>query len=134
MNSYKIFISKGNGASGTLDYNKPNYIIGRAYVGGPGSVCTDSLIPIGCFDTEEEALNLQKYMKTKFLRYLVGVMKTSRNIYQVVYELVPVQEFTNNSDINWNTSIEELDIQLFDKYDFTQEERKLIELLIKKMD
>ncbi|MDD4001065.1 MAG: Eco57I restriction-modification methylase domain-containing protein, partial [Bacilli bacterium] len=133
MNHYKVFTSKGNGASGTLDINNPNYIIGKAYVGKPGSVCTDSLIPIGCFNSEEEAINLQTYMKTKFLRYLVGVMKTSRNIYQVVYEFVPVQNFTSSSDIDWSKSIQEIDKQLYKKYKLDKNELELIENIIKPM-
>ena len=133
MNHYKIFTSKGNGASGTLDANNANYIIGKAYVGKPGSVCTDSLIPIGCFESEEEAINLQTYMKTKFLRYLVGVMKTSRNIYQVVYEFVPLQNFTNKSDIDWSVSVAEIDKQLYKKYGLDKKEIELIEKLLKPM-
>ena len=133
MGHYKIFTSKGNGAAGTLDINSSNYIIGKAYVGKPDSICTDSLIPIGCFDTEEEAINLQTYMKTKFLRYLVGVMKSSRNIYQVVYEFVPVQDFTSKSDIDWTNSVSEIDKQLYKKYKLSGEEIKLVESIIKQM-
>ena len=133
MDHYKIFTSKGNGAAGTLDINSSNYIIGKAYVGKPDSICTDSLIPIGCFDTEEEAINLQTYMKTKFLRYLVGVMKSSRNIYQVVYEFVPVQDFTSKSDIDWTKSVSEIDKQLYKKYKLSGEEIKLVESIIKQM-
>lgn len=133
MGHYKIFTSKGNGAAGTLDVNSANYIIGKAYVGKPNSVCTDSLIPIGCFNTEEEAINLQTYMKTKFLRYLVGVMKSSRNIYQVVYEFVPVQDFTSTSDIDWTKNVIEIDKQLYAKYKLSKEEIELIEKIIKPM-
>ena len=133
MNSYKIFTSKGNGAAGTLDYTTPNSIIGKAYIGEKNSVCTDSLIPIGCFNNKLEAINLQKYMQTKFLRYLVGVMKTSRNIYQIVYKLVPIQDFTEESDIDWNKPIDEIDEQLYSKYGLTNEEKQCIESLIKKM-
>lgn len=133
MDHFKIFTSKGNGAAGTLVVNSANYIIGKAYVGKPNSVCTDSLIPIGCFNTEEEAINLQTYMKTKFLRYLVGVMKSSRNIYQVVYEFVPVQDFTSASDIDWTKNVTEIDKQLYAKYKLSKEEIELIEKIIKPM-
>ena len=57
-------------------------IIGKAFVGEPNSICTDSLIPIGCFDTPTEAENVQKYMSTKFLRFMVGILKVSQNIYR----------------------------------------------------
>lgn len=147
---YKVFTSKGNGAAGTLDINSANAIIGKAYVGEPNSACSDSLIPIGCFDTIGEAENLAKYMATKFLRFMVGTMKTSRNIYQVVYRFVPIQDFTANSDIDWSrsiskidviacekygyTTINEVDAQLYDKYNLSADEVQFIEKVIKTME
>lgn len=134
VEKWKIFTSKANGAAGTIEMDKDNYIIGKAYVGVPNSACSDSLIPIGMFDTETEAVNLVKYMKTRFLRFMVGIMKTSRNIYQIVYRFVPVQNFTNNSDIDWSVSVEEIDSQLYKKYGLTNEEIAFIESTIKPME
>lgn len=131
---WKVFTSKGNGAAGTLDLDSPNSIIGKAYVGEPNSACSDSLIPIGSFETEVEAVNLSKYMATKFLRFMVGVMKSSRNIYQVVYRFVPLQNFTNESDIDWSKSIAEIDAQLYSKYALSTEEITFIESMIKPME
>ncbi len=79
-----------------LGDDKPVAIIGKGYLGEPRSACTDSLIPVGCFKTKFEAINLQKYMKTKFLRYLAGILKTSQNSYQGIYNFVPLQDFTIN--------------------------------------
>lgn len=47
------------------------------------------------------------------------------------YQLVPVQDFTQNSDINWQTSISELDEQLYEKYNLTQDEINFIKNMIK---
>ncbi|MBQ7596000.1 MAG: Eco57I restriction-modification methylase domain-containing protein [Clostridia bacterium] len=134
VNRWKIFTSKGNGAAGTLEVGKANAIIGKAYVGSPDSACSDSLIPIGPFGTEEEVKNLVKYMATKFLRFMVGVMKASRNIYQVVYKFVPVQDFTSASTIDWSKSIDEIDAKLYEKYGLTTNEIAFIESTIKQMD
>lgn len=131
---WKIFISKGNGGAGTLGDEKQVAILGKPYIGKAKSVCTDSLIPIGCFETEEEALNLQKYIKTKFLRYIVGILKVSQNVYQNVYQFVPLQDFTINSDIKWDKTIEEISEQLCNKYGFTVEEKELINNKIKPME
>lgn len=133
-NKWKIFISKGNGGAGTLGDDKPVSILGKPYIGKAKSVCTDSLIPIGCFDTEAEALNLQKYIKTKFLRYIVGILKVSQNVSQNVYQFVPLQDFTAKSDIDWNKSIPEIDQQLYKKYNLTNEEIAFIESKIKPME
>lgn len=131
---WKIFISKANGAAGLLTDEKMVAILGKPYLGKPLSVCTDSLIPIGSFDTEFEANSLIKYIKTKFLRYTVGLLKVSQNIYQNVYEFVPLQDFTENSDIDWSKSIPEIDQQLYKKYNLSEEEITFIEEKIKPMD
>lgn len=133
MNNWKIFTSKGNGGAGTLQDEKAVAILGKAYIGSPCEICTDSLIPIGNFNTKEEAVNLQKYMKTKFLRFMVGILKVSQNVYQNVYQFVPLQDFTNNSDINWGMQIKDIDAKLYKKYNFSDEEIEYIESKIKEM-
>lgn len=134
IDNWKVFSSKMNGAAGTLMDSKQVSIIGKAYIGAPNSICSGALITFGSFDNEVEAQNLQKYMATKFLRVMVGVMKSSRAIYQPVYKFVPLQDFTNNSDIDWNKSIHEIDLQLYKKYNLTDDEINYIESKIKEME
>lgn len=69
-------------------------------------------------------------MKTQFFRFLVGLIK-QKNMTKETYQLVPVQDFTQNSDINWQTSISELDEQLYEKYNLTQDEINFIKNMIK---
>lgn len=123
VDKWKIFTSKGNGGAGTLTEGKAVAILGKSYIGSPGTACSDSLIPIGEFDSEIEAINLKKYMETKFLRFMVGVLKVSQNISQNVYRFVPVQDFTQE----WT------DEKLYKKYGFTNEEIAYIESSIKPM-
>ena len=40
--------------------------------------------------------------------------------------IIPDQDFTDNSDIDWNASLREIDRQLFDKYNITAEEQKFL--------
>lgn len=134
IDKWKVFSSKMNGAAGTLMDSKQVSIIGKSYIGAPNSICSGALITFGNFDNEVEAKNLQKYMATKFLRVMVGVMKSSRAIYQPVYKFVPLQDFTNKSDIDWNKSIHEIDLQLYKKYNFTDDEIDYIENKIKEME
>ncbi len=133
IDKYKVFTSKGNGGAGILSDDKPVAILGKAFVGCPKSVCTDSLIPIGSFDTKCEAENLQKYMSGKFFRFMVGILKVSQNVYQNVYQFVPLQDFTNTSDIDWSKSITEIDKQLYAKYQLANDEINYIEEKIKPM-
>lgn len=126
---YKVYISKSAG-----NPNSDAKVIGYPYVGGPQSACTDSLFPIGKFDTLEEAENLAKYMKTKFLRYMVSILKTSQNVTQIVYGFVPMQDFTASSDIDWSKNVEEIDQQLYVKYGLSPEEIEHIESIIKSVE
>ena len=128
FNAYKVFISKSAGAP-----NVDKKVIGEPYIGGIKSACTDSLIPIGKFDNLFEAESLQKYIKTKFLRYMVSLVKSSQNTTQIVYKFVPMQDFTNHSDIDWYKSVADIDEQLFDKYHLSVEEREHIKNSIKDM-
>ena len=134
ISKWKVFTSKGNGGAGTLQDGKPVAIIGKSYVAEPNSICTDSLIPIGKFKSKIEAMNCRKYMATKFLRFMVGILKVSQNIYRNVYAFVPLQDFTANSDIDWNKSIPEIDKQLYKKYGLSADEINFIEKMIKPMD
>jgi hypothetical protein len=92
------------------------------------------LITIGKFDTLLEGANLAKYLKTKFLRFMVSILKISQNVTQIVYEFVPLQDFTDESDIDWNKTIKEIDMQLYKKYDLDQQEIEYIEDKIKEMN
>ena len=134
LNSNKVFTSKGNGGAGLLTDDKAVNIIGKSYVAGPNVACTDSMIPFGAFDNILEATNLQKYMMTKFLRFMVGILKVSQNLYQNVYQFVPLQNFTSESDIDWSKSIADIDKQLYAKYSLTPEEISFIESKVKSMD
>ena len=125
---YKVFISKSAG-----DPRTDKKVIGNPYVGKLKSVCSDSLIPIGDFNTEIEAENLSKYLMTKFSRALIQISKSSQNVYQIVYRFVPLQDFTENSDIDWSVSIKEIDKQLYRKYNLSDDEIKFIENNVKEM-
>ena len=68
------------------------------------------------------------------MRFLVGVLKVSQNLYQNVYGFVPIQDFSSNSDIDWSRSIAEIDRQLYDKYHLDEPEYTYIEETIKPME
>lgn len=47
---------------------------------------------------------------------------------------MPLQDFTNASDINWSKSISEIDQQLYAKYRLSDDEIEFIETNVKPMD
>ncbi len=127
IDKFKIFISKST--------KKPPdpYVNPRPLLAEKVSVCTDSLIPIGNFESRDEAEHLEKYMCSKFLRHMVSVVKSSQNVCQNVYRYVPLQNFTPESDIDWSGTVAEIDRQLYKKYGLTQEEIDFIESTAKEM-
>ena len=64
---------------------------------------------------------------------MVSVMKISQNVTQLVYKFVPLQDFTENSDIDWSKSIHEIDLQLYKKYGLDEKEIEFIETHVKEM-
>lgn len=50
-----------------------------------------------------------------------------------VYKYVPLQDFTSNSDIDWDKPVSEIDHQLYKKYNLSDDEIDYIEKTIKPM-
>lgn len=128
LNKYKVFIAKANGAGNFGE------ILSATIVGEPCVGSTESFLSIGNFDTENEANNLTKYIKSKFARALLGVLKITQDITPDKWKYVPLQDFTENSDIDWTVSVAEIDRQLYRKYGLTPEEIDFIETHVKEMD
>lgn len=124
---FKVLTPKANG-NGTYGEALTPAIIGLPNVGH-----TQSFFSIGNFETFKEAENVQKYTKTKFARALLGIKKVTQENTAKVWEHVPLQDFTPNSDIDWSKSITEIDEQLFDKYGLNEEERNFIRTKVKEM-
>ena len=64
---------------------------------------------------------------------MVSATKLSQDAMSKVYRFVPMQDFTENSDIDWSKSVEEIDVQLYAKYKLTEDEISFIESMIKPM-
>ena len=133
LNKYKVFISKADGAAGQLGKPIPARIIGRPIVMGPGVGCTETYITIGATETEEEAEAITKYVKSKFARTMIGVLKVTQNYAKPTWHYVPLQNFTATSDIDWSKSIPEIDQQLYKKYGLDEKEIQFIESHVKEM-
>lgn len=113
-----------------------NQIVNPPFIGGIDSCCSRTYAPVygDAVDNEEKANNCIKYWKTKFLRILVSAVKTTQHATRLVYQLVPLQDFTSSSDIDWSQSISNIDQQLYKKYNLSDEEIAYIESTIKPME
>lgn len=128
LDKYKVILPKSNG-SGALGEVLSTPLIGKPLIG-----YTFSFIGIGAFNTKAECENALKYVKSKFARTMLGVLKITQDNLKDKWAKVPAQDFTINSDINWSKSIPKIDQQLYKKYGLTKDEIYFIETHVKSME
>ncbi|MDG6133607.1 Eco57I restriction-modification methylase domain-containing protein [Lactococcus formosensis] len=126
---YKVILPASNG-SGALGETLSTPLVGEPLVG-----YTQTFISFGSFNDVSEVQNVLKYVKSKFMRVMLGTMKiTQHNQSKEVWKNVPLQDFSSNSDIDWTKSIPEIDQQLYKKYGLNQEEINFVEEKVKPME
>ncbi|MBQ8972461.1 MAG: Eco57I restriction-modification methylase domain-containing protein [Clostridia bacterium] len=127
LDKYKVFLPKvsGNGTFGE--------IITDPIIGRPCEINTHTFMSIGLLSTEFEGNALLKYVKSKFVRTLLGILKITQHNSNECWRYVPLQDFTPSSDIDWTEPIPQIDRQLYRKYGLTEEEIAFIETNVKEM-
>ena len=127
LDKYKLFMPKANGTGAFGE------VLTLPEISEPGVGATESFVSIGLFDTAEECDNLLKYIKSRFMRAMLGVVKITQDLTPSKWKYVPLQDFTAHSDIDWSKSVAEIDRQLYRKYDLTADEIEFIETHVKEM-
>lgn len=130
---YKVFIPKANG-SGAIGEVLSTPVVGQPVVGQPVVGHTVTFLSIGKFESEKEATAVLKYIMTKFARCLLGTLKVTQDNPRETWQNVPLQDFTDKSDIDWSKSVAEIDQQLYKKYNLDDSEIAFIESMIKPME
>ena len=128
LNTFNVFVPQANGC-GTFGEPLSTPVIGRPVIGH-----TDTFISIGQFKTENEANACLKYIKSKFARALLGILKITQSNARDKWRFVPLQDFTSSSDIDWTQTVADIDKQLYAKYGLTDEEINFIETHVKTMN
>ena len=126
IEKYKLFFSKAYMTTSTVP---PKIIFGIS-----NSICTETFLEIAPSHNIYETQNCLKYIKTKFFRALLFYNRHSLNISKDSFNLIPLQDFTENSDIDWSKSIKEIDKQLYKKYGLDDTEINFIESHVKEMN
>lgn len=65
---------------------------------------------------------------------MLGIKKVTQDNAVPVWENVPLEDFTKNSDIDWSKSISDIDQQLYKKYQLSVEEITFIEEKVQPMN
>lgn len=117
---HKVYIGEAGSGSDTF----PHQILSKPFYGEPDTICTQSYLVIGPFDSKEMCMNVISYINTKFFRFMVLQKKNAQHAMRGVYEFVPIQDFSKP----WT------DEELYTKYGLTDEEIAFIESMIKPME
>lgn len=116
----KVLVSKAS--PGGDEY--PHAIITAPILTDTNSVCTETYLIADFVNDEQQGENLISYMKTKFFRFMVSLIKNTQNISKGVFAYTPIQD--------WNQSWS--DEKLYDKYGITSDEIQFIDSMIKPLD
>lgn len=120
VDKYKILISYAYGTGNSA----PFQVINKPFLVEPNSCCSETYLVIGPFHNKLIAENVLTYMNTRFFRFMVFLKKNTQHATAKVYQLVPMQDFTQS----WN------DEKLYSKYGLTTEEITFIESLVRPME
>ena len=126
--SYNVFVPEANGTGAIGE------VLSTPIIGTPGTGHTDTFLGIGKFASGEEAYACLRYIKSKFVRCMLGTLKATQHNPKDTWANVPMQDFTARSDIDWSKSIGEIDAQLYAKYGLSPDEIAFIESMIKPME
>ncbi len=127
IDKWKVFIGGAygdRGGGGASRDAPPKAVLGRPFVGEPGSISTETYICIGPFKSENEAKNVVSYIACKLTRFLVMLHKPAQHATKKVYTFVPAQDFSKT----WT------DQKLYAKYGLTDKEIAFVDWMIRPMD
>ena len=112
IDKYKLYFTT---SYSTNAINPPEVIIGE-----PGSMCTETFLLVGPFDTEKEQMSCYSYMQTNLFKFLLYYGKGTMHVTRTVFSLIPNQVYDHLFT----------DVELYLKYKLTKDEIRFIEELI----
>lgn len=125
IDKWKVLLSKAsNDHGGQPDKDGKRRIFSRIEIMPPNTVCTESYLVVGNYNTETEAKNMVDFLRTKFCRFLVATILLTQNITKGKFIFVP----NLSMDEKWD------DEKLFKKYNLTNKEIDFISQLIRSMN
>ena len=123
VDAWKIFVGRAAPGTGNRD-TYPHKIISTPFLGEPQSICSETYLAIGPFDSEVAAKNALSYLTCRLTRFLVLLHKPSQDTTRKVYTFVPTQDWSSA----WT------DEALYAKYGLTDEEIAFVEQVVRPME
>lgn len=113
VEDWKVLMTAVQGTSAAVE----NKFLSKPIVAGPGIACTETYLIAGRFGSEVEAARYAKYLRTRFVRFLVSLRKQTQHATRDVYSFVPDLQL----DQDWT------DEKLYQRYGLTTDEIAFIE-------
>ena len=113
----KVLVSKAS--PGGDEY--PHAIFSAPIVAPTNSVSTETYLIVDFPNNKDEARHLVGYMRTRFFRFMVSLIKTTQHISKGSFAFVPVQDL----------SVEWTDEKLYEKYGISEAEAAFIDTMIR---
>jgi site-specific DNA-methyltransferase (adenine-specific) len=120
LDKWKVLAPKAGSDGGQ---KIPDSVLGKPWICPPPAASTQTFLAFWV-DSEDEALSVESYYKTKFFRHLVSLRKFTQDALRPMYTWVPVQKWNRR----WT------DADLYKKYGLTDDEIEYIESVIKPME
>ena len=117
MNKWKVLVAKSSSGGDEI----PHLVISEPIVSEPNSITAHTHYAIADVACKEEAQNLASYMKTKFFRFMVFLLRSNQNMRVDMYQFAPWLDFTHV----WT------DEMLLKRYHLTEDEIDFINFVIK---
>ncbi len=119
INDWKVLVSRVQGTSSAVE----TQFLGQPIVAGPGTACTETYLVAGRFQSEEEAERYAAYLRTRFVRFLVSLRKSTQDAARGVYAFIPDLPV----DRVWT------DEMLYKRYRLTKSEVSFIDSQVREM-
>lgn len=124
INKWKVVVSRvffEHG--GQIDKNGQRRVLSILEILEPKKICTETYIVVDSSENERQMRNLEKYLKTNFVRFLILQASSSIMISKNSFVFVPYK----NMDIEWTDDL------LDQEYDLSQKEIDYINATIRPM-
>ena len=119
IDEWKVLMTAVQGTSAAVETK----FLSSPIIAGPGAACTETYLVAGHFDSEKTAQRYAAYLRTRFVRFLVSLRKSTQHANRNVYAFIP--------DIPlgrvWT------DEKLYERYGLTKDEITFIESIVHPM-
>ncbi len=120
IDKWKVLMTAVQGTSAAVETK----FLSKPIIAEPGTACTETYLVAGHFENENEAKNYAKYLRTRFVRFLVSIRKSTQHATRDVYSFVP--DLPVNQE--WN------DTKLYKRYELSKDEIAFIESQVAEHD